>query len=109
LHRIGCDIEQCPNCGLQLISCDCPADLVCHRLPWSGEWPGEEECREFGWYAQMVSGVGWVPCDRDDAGANPDLNRLSLEAEWDPLSRRFIQRQNPPPQERDSGPGQDEG
>lgn len=22
-HTMGCDIERCPNCGLQLISCDC--------------------------------------------------------------------------------------
>ena len=22
-HRPGCDLERCPSCGLQLISCDC--------------------------------------------------------------------------------------
>jgi hypothetical protein len=65
-------------------------------VPWTGEWPGQEECREFGWYAKLVSGVGWVQCDQDDAGANPDLNRLYVEAEWDPLSRRFVKRQSLP-------------
>ena len=22
-HHVGCDMERCPNCGEQLISCDC--------------------------------------------------------------------------------------
>lgn len=23
LHTLGCDVEQCPDCGQQLIGCDC--------------------------------------------------------------------------------------
>ena len=23
LHHLGCDMERCPNCGMQLISCKC--------------------------------------------------------------------------------------
>lgn len=26
LHVPGCDVEECPSCGGQLITCDCPFD-----------------------------------------------------------------------------------
>jgi hypothetical protein len=62
------------------------------RETWSGEWPGAKECREFGWYAKLIPGRGWVPCSREEPGAMPDLNRLCTEAEWDRQERRFVQR-----------------
>jgi hypothetical protein len=42
-HRPDCDVEPCPNCGQQLVSCPCPRDVVGHRrLPWPGERPGDD-------------------------------------------------------------------
>jgi hypothetical protein len=96
VHRAGCDIEQCPYCGGQLISCDCrrrpPLD---DRMPWSGIWPGVAECQEFGWYARLVPGAGWVSCDPGEPGATEDLNRLHVEATWDRFEKRFVLRPEP--------------
>jgi hypothetical protein len=90
-HRIGCDIEQCPYCGGQFISCMCrkspPLD---DRMPWTGIWPGVLECREFGWYAKLVPGKGWLSCPADEPGATEDLNRLRIEAVWDRTGKRFV-------------------
>jgi hypothetical protein len=90
-HQVGCDIEQCPYCGGQLLSCLCrrtpPLD---DRLPWSGQWPGVAECREFGWYARLLPGQGWVPCPVGAPGAVEDLNRLHIEARWDRAEKRFV-------------------
>ena len=92
LHSIGCDIERCPVCGLQAISCGCPEDEKSKypKLPWTGEYPGESECREFGWYAKLDEKKGWIPCEKDEPGANIDLNRLYTEATWDPAIRKFV-------------------
>ena len=92
-HQVGCDIEQCPYCGGQLISCDCgrtpPLD---DRMPWTGVWPGRAECREFGWYANLVPGKGRLSCRAGERGATEDLNRLHAEAVWDRTEKRFIRR-----------------
>ena len=92
-HEPGCDVEQCPYCGGQLISCECrrkpPLD---DRMAWTGLWPGVAECREFGWYARMVSGKGWVSCGSDEPEAIEDLNRLHIEARWDRGEKKFVLR-----------------
>jgi hypothetical protein len=63
------------------------------RLPWSGEWPGMAECREFGWYARLVPDQGWVSCDSGADGAHENLNRLYRgEAIWDQERGRFVLR-----------------
>lgn len=56
LHALGCDVEQCPDCGCQTISCRCNYGRDAKpwpfrdnpRLPWTGVWPGEENARELG-------------------------------------------------------------
>ncbi len=90
-HRSGCDIEQCPYCGRQLIACVFPnAPPLDDSRPWTGLWPRVAECREFGWFARLVPGRGWVPCEADEEGAVEDLNRLRVEAIWDRELQRFV-------------------
>lgn len=86
-HLDGCDIERCPECGGQMLMCDC--ELTVPRLPWRGEWPGKAECREFGWYAKHTP-IGWTPCDKDDPEACEDLNRLAIDAVWDKTQGRYV-------------------
>ena len=86
----GCDVEMCPECGHQLISCDCQEIDGDERMPWSGEWPGLAACREFGWYSKLVPGKGWVGCEKSDPEATEDLNRLHMEAVWDKNVKRWV-------------------
>jgi len=91
-HHDGCDTERCPACGGQLLSCGCSDAEINEypRQPWTGEWPGVLECQEFGWYAKLIKGQGWVPCDKNDEGASENLNRLYSDAEWNAKLGRFV-------------------
>jgi hypothetical protein len=79
-HLEGCDVARCLATGLQrlghLRSCRCPRDV------WTGRWPGEVECEEFGW----MRGPGM-----------PDLNRLLTTATWDPATCRWTRPDTPRP------------
>jgi hypothetical protein len=96
LHELGCDVECCPYCGRQLLTCDhsffleeAPPDK--DRIPWTGEWPGVAECRELGLYAKLTP-EGWKPCRPDEPGAREDLNRLGegRETRWDRKQKRWV-------------------
>jgi len=97
-HVSGCDIERCPNCGDQIISCGCDEIEIkkLKPLPWTGDWPGFAECVEFGWFVKkgepVVPGAlfSWVPCSKTDPERWPDLNKLNAEAVWDKEKRRFV-------------------
>jgi len=49
----------------------------------------KEDCERLGWFARLEPGRGWVPCDPDTPGAQPDINRLYVEAEWEPITGRW--------------------
>ncbi len=92
LHGPGCDVERCPACGGQSISCGCGARARrgLRRVPWSGIWPGIAECRKYGLYARMIPGqTGWHPCGPDDPGAHEDLTTLVIEGLWNRETQRF--------------------
>lgn len=40
LHKFGCDMERCPYCGNQLISCDCIYKILGFNLDHSKEYVG---------------------------------------------------------------------
>jgi hypothetical protein len=68
------------------------------RLPWTGEWPGIDSCRELGlWCYQDQNGrgkpemhYGHIPCGEDHPNAGPDLNRLYSEYDWDKGKKKFV-------------------
>lgn len=120
LHQPGCDLERCPSCGGQMISCNCiytfngidpetmedthpdiyehgPTEAMCEawdkvwgsrRMRWTGEYPGADQAREFGWYCRMGA-HGWEPCGPDDEGATEDMNRLVTEGRWNAETQRW--------------------
>ena len=96
LHRKGCDVEPCPYCGGQRLSCRfmgrCGRVRRGDRIPWTGEWPGDAECREFGWYAKPGPDRRLVACGPDEPGASLVLNRLHADAVWDRASKRFVRK-----------------
>ncbi len=91
LHKLGCDVEVCPDCGGQQISCDCDHedDFIHDRLPWTGEWPGKAECREYDLWSKWVDGGGWVKCTATDPDAGEDLNALYYYR-WDAMLRKRV-------------------
>lgn len=88
-HTDGCDVARCMVAGYQRIGC--PEDHDHGRNIWTGVWPGEAECREFGWFS-VFTDKGWVQCTADTPGAGPNLNRLygTGEAEWDRETGRWV-------------------
>lgn len=67
------------------------------RLPWTGEYPGSAECREFGlwclWGPDMdPPRQGWVSVPPGTPGASENLNRLYSVAEWDVKVGRLVLR-----------------
>jgi hypothetical protein len=107
-HQDGCDVARCLVTGMQRLQCDglhdiegppgCFTPAVCGDDIWTGLWPGEAECIEYGWYAYFQGapagwrGTGWVRCGPDHPDAVPDLNRLIRDCEWDAKAVRWVKR-----------------
>lgn len=99
-HEDGCGVARCMLTGQQRIQHDCADHCdTCNCVPcppdiWTGEWPGVAECREFGWWCYFVpyGDPSWVPCGPEHPDAQPDLNRLHVEAVWDAAAKRWRHR-----------------
>jgi len=92
-HSQTCDLERCPYCGLQALHCEhagtVPED---DRIPWSGKFPDEEACEQFGLYAVMVPGQGWRPCEPGTEGCVHDLNTLYTKYQWNRKKKKWVER-----------------
>jgi hypothetical protein len=87
----GCDVERCALCGGQAISCGCEWPPSLARLPWTGTWPGQEDCERLGFWCigDGPPGNHWRPVPVGTPGATHDLNRLFKDARWNRRTRRF--------------------
>lgn len=101
-HVPGCDMERCPKCGMQLISCGCfvkfrsglneDGDPIDESTEYFDEeefakyptekWSGigyEKEmllCEQEGWYNYFD--YGWIRCSADHPEASHDINRAVI-------------------------------
>ena len=57
------------------------------RVPWSGEYPGAAECREYGFWCV---GPPWREVPEGVPGAPEDLNRLLSTCRWDQQAQKFV-------------------
>jgi hypothetical protein len=110
-HVDGCDVARCTECGWQRISCGHGDADVGWGAVWTGEWPGDEECRELGWYSRWTIVTEYsrdgrpdsgptVPCDPDHPDAHYALNRLAAAAAqgvltWDRERQRWVRANRP--------------
>jgi hypothetical protein len=92
-HDRICDVARCRATGQQWHMCDhdLPAPVAHEPDTWSGRWPAVEDCLRLGWFARFEDG-GWVQCAPDTPGAQPDINRLYTDADWDPVAGRWTPR-----------------
>jgi hypothetical protein len=91
MHVAECEVEPCPACGWQRLSCGCGREIRHdERMPWTGLLPGAAECREYGLWSKLAPDKGWVPCSSGEAGAYEDVNRLVAESQWDREKRRWV-------------------
>jgi hypothetical protein len=68
------------------------------RLPWTGEFPGKSECREYGFWC--IWGPPWIPVPAGTPGASENLNRLSQECDWDVEKQRWVLNVHPVPEDK---------
>ncbi|GGX51047.1 YgjP-like metallopeptidase domain-containing protein [Streptomyces noursei] len=98
LHTDRCTVARCARTGLQRSNCH--PNINCSTI-WTGQFPGEAECTEYGFYCRPTPD-GYEPCNAEDPNAMYDFNRLYRQCRWDPTAQRmFLQPDLPSPTRTD--------
>lgn len=110
-HLDECDVARCLFTGGQRLICGSLGflgieveDHDCGTEAWTGVWPGEAECREFGWWTEFIPPAPgeqfgrWERRQEGDPGAVPNTNRLVTDARWDRHRGRWVLRSAPAPE-----------
>jgi hypothetical protein len=69
-------------------------------IPWSGQRPDAAAAEEFGFYCywdkdgagQPEENYGWVPVNKFDARATPDLNRVYSDCTWNAVQKKWVKK-----------------
>ncbi len=92
LHTPGCDYEDCPYCGRQALTCKHAGSIpMDDALPWLGCRKMESAAVKMGWYARLgAPGQGYIPCERAEFGAWPDVGRVLEQLHWNRQLKEFV-------------------
>lgn len=96
LHHGGCHVARCASTGQQRAGCGHPGSACNTR--WTGHWPGDAECWEYGFFIQPG------PDAPPNTPPLPDINRLYVECVWDSGQQRMIRRTPSTPPKREDRP-----
>jgi len=102
LHKDGCDVERCPRCGGQFISCRCIYEI--HGMNWNtlqrdhpdiyrdGPTAEMEARYDKEWGARRMPWTGHWPGDSEASEYGISLNDLHTLCRWDVELQRWIRR-----------------
>lgn len=101
VHTDHCDIETCPECGTQRMSCGCTSELP--AIPWKGKCEYVVAADEYGLYCYEDSAgygkpemnYGHIPCSKDHPEAHLDLNRVGDDCTWDKGQQKWVMQSEP--------------
>lgn len=88
-HQDGCDVAPCTACGQQRIGCEHRGSKTGWGAVWTGNWPGVQECLEYG----VVKADGQADLNRFSAFKCAESEKLFIEAGcyyWSKKYHRFI-------------------